>query len=102
MDTDFRVDKEKKVASYLSFYHFDDDNKVYKTTDFYKTGLPPVQALAVPAESMSTAVAFCTGALTSAFFFVSILTYTSWEKRTSSTALRNPLIPESCAAGLGS
>jgi len=88
------------VSSYLSRCHFDDDNKAYKDTDFFP--LVPSSAtgcvaeiLAAPAEGLSTAAAFCAGALTSAALAAAMLMGVSWKKRTSPTTLQSPLMVDS-------
>jgi len=94
--------KTPEVLSYLSRWSFDDDNKAYKDTDFWATTPSvsdagcAVEASAAPAEGISTAVAFCAGALTSAALATTMLVGASWKKRALPTAaLQGPLLADS-------
>jgi len=93
--------KSTTVSSYLSLWHFDDDNKVYKVTDFFPM-LPSkfgagsaAENLVASAQSLSNAPAFFAGVLTSAALAAAMFVGVSWKKRALPTALQSPLMAHS-------
>jgi len=98
--TNIKGKASTKPIAYISRWSLDDDNKVYMDTDFWPA-IPSAPAagcgaevLAAQGASMSTAVAFCAGVLSSAALLATMLMCASWKKRAAPTALQNGLLAD--------